>query len=89
MQGDQGFESKPPGSSHHPLLLFEQQVQLLQGALRRLAAALPLLGAGGRVQSVPRTHPALSYTRLQLPHKVLINVLPDRIAGRRLVDGAG
>lgn len=89
VQGDQGFESQPPGSPHHALLLLKQQVQLLQGAPGRLAATLPLLGAGGRVRPVSRTRPALARPRFQLPHKVLVNVLPDRVAGCRLVDGAG
>lgn len=88
VQGDQGFEGKPPGSPHHALLLLKQQVQLLQRALRRLAAAVALLGASGRVWSVSRTRAGPAYPRFQLPHEVLINILPERVAGRRLVDGA-
>lgn len=88
MQGEQGFKRQPPGSPHHALLLFKQQVQLLQGALRRLAATLALLGASGWVRSVSRTRPSLSDPHFQLPHEVLVNILADGVAGCRLVDGA-
>lgn len=88
VQGDQGLKGKPPGSPHHALLLLKEQIQLLQGALGRLAAALPLLGASGGLESVSSSRPSPSYPRFQLPHKVLINILADRIAGCRLVDGA-
>lgn len=82
MQGDKGFEVQPTRPSDHALLLFKQKVQLLQGALGGLAAALALLC--GRVSSLAST---LSGACLQLPHEVFIYVLAESVTGC-LVNGS-
>lgn len=88
MQRDERFEGEPAGSPHHTLLLLEQQVQFLHGALGRLAAAVALLGAGGRLPPLAAAAAAPRHrASLQLPHEVLVDVLADGVASR-LVDGA-
>lgn len=87
VQGDKGFERKPASPSDHPLLLFKQLIQLLHGALGRLAAALPLFSASGRLSSLTASPSSLSSARLQLSHEVLVDILADGITGC-LVNGS-
>lgn len=88
VQRDERFEGEPAGPPHHTLLLLEQHVQLLHGALGRLAAAVALLGAGGRLPPLAAAATApRRRASFQLPHEVLVDVLADGVAGR-LVDGA-